>query len=227
MVKHQKQLYASILLKIKQSLDLVGNDREEAFDQLKSILITLDDEHINIDELCRSSGDSQAYYHNKYLMSVFYLTLGECYDFTLGPGISNTNLAKKYYMLSDQPPAKWRIARLYLAKKIRYDGDVNVIAYRLIAEAIESLIGELHNQRYFGKRLDYLVDMYDDLHQLPLPIQEKEIHNVYFDIVQWIINNQQNIRSEHQDIIARLLTFDVSTQTPREDNLLVEISQLT
>jgi hypothetical protein len=221
MGKSLKQQYVAILSQIKQGLEIVDDDREAVFERFKDILVLLDKEHINIEEMCRYSGDTQAYYHNKYLISVLYLTLGECYDFALSAEYNDNNLAKKYYMLSDQPPAKWRLAKLYLEKKIRYDGDVNVIAHRLTREAIDSLIGELQNQKYFEKRLGYVIDMYTDISQMTI-----DSHDLYFDILQWVINNQQNVHEEHFDLINQLLTFDVPCRTPREDNLFAEVTNL-
>jgi hypothetical protein len=159
---NQSKRYSEILVQVGQCLEHVDEDRELVFEQLKTILKILVDEHINVDEMCRSAG-IQSYNQSKYLIGYFYLTLGECYDFALESDCVNYELAKKYYALSDQPPAKWRLAKLYLDQHIRYDGKIEVIASRLITDAIQALLSEMKNQRYFGKRLEYLVPMYQDL----------------------------------------------------------------
>lgn len=217
--------YAEILVQIADCLEHVDEDREVVFEHLKNILQVLIDEHINVDEMCRSAG-IQSYGQSKYLISYFYLTLGECYDFALEPQHVNYELAKKYYALSDQPPAKWRLAKLYLDHHIRYDGNVEVIAGRLITEAIHDLIQEMKNQRYFGKRLEYLVPMYQDLFDMKTVDEDSECHEVFYEILSWLLENRDNIRDEHYNLIELLLGVEVTQSTPRERQIYEKIGKL-
>lgn len=214
--------YSEILVQIGECLEQVNEDRELVFEQLKKILQVLIDEHINVDEMCRSAG-IQSYNQSKYLISYFYLTLGECYDFALEPDCVNYELAKKYYSLSDQPPAKWRLAKLYLDHHVRYDGNVELIAGRLITEAIHDLLQEMKNQRYFVKRLEYLVSMYQDLHDLQTV---DDYHDVFYEILCWLLENRDNIRVEHHDLIELLLGIDITQLTPRERQIYEKVERL-
>jgi hypothetical protein len=214
--KSKQQQYSSLMTEIKKAMDDAANNREESFTLLKDVMHSIETDHINVDDMCRCGGQS-SYRHNKYVMSTVYLFLGECYDFALDEESSNIELAKKYYTLSEQPPAKWRLARLYANKKLRYDGNINVIVTRLISESVHSLIGELDNQRYFTIRLEYLVSMYEDLNNLPPDEHQSTIQELYFEILRWIIDNKSNIRREHYDVIQQLLDFDVDCPTHADE----------
>jgi hypothetical protein len=219
----QSKRYSEILVQIGQCLDQnVDENREDVFEQLKTIIQTLSDEHINVDEMCRSTG-IHSYNQSKYLMGYFYLTLGECYDFAFDPESANYELAKKYYALSDQPPAKWRLAKLYLDHHIRYDGNVEVIAGRLITEAIHSLLTEMKNQRYFFKRLEYVESMYRDLQEMDT---HDDYHEIFYEILEWVISNHDNVRPEHHDMIELLLGSDMTHGTPREKQLYEKVERM-
>ena len=217
MGKAQNQIYVSILSDIKTCLALLENNTHmDVYTQLNATNQRLLDQHINVDQMCAYNGDI---HHNRYVMDCFYLALGECYDFALGSELLDVEMAKKYYTLSNQPPAKWRLGKLYLNKKLRYDGDVDVIAFRLIRQAIESLM--TCNHRYFNKRLEYLYDMYTDIHH------NTQSHDLYFDILQWIIDNQSDIKPSDHPTLYKLLEMDVACQTPRENNLIDKVNALT
>jgi len=209
------QLYASLLSQIKHSIEEAHAD---ALPLLKDILDTIEKENINIEEMCNYSG-RKAYYHNRYLVNVFYLTLGECYDSEICPKTADHDLALKYYSLSNQSPAKWRRARLYITDRVPADKKVSVV--KLIVDAINILVmDDQYNQRFFGKRLEYLADMYADLYELNQQPQ------TYFDILRWVVENKQNVRGEHQETICRLLEFDVECGSVSDSMTLDEFSKL-
>ena len=209
------RVYASILSQIKTSLE---GKHEDNLNTLTDVVRMMEENHINVEEMCRYS-DKKAYYHNKYMMSVFYLTLGECYDSEICPTTADHDLALKYYSLSNQPPAKWRIARLYSTGRLPLTPKVSV--EKLIVDAITVLIqDDDYNQRFFGKRFEYLLDMYTDLYELHGSV------DIYFDILKWIIENRQNINGEHQDILCQFLEFEVPCKTNSDDMTLEECRNL-
>lgn len=215
--KSKQSSYLILMAHIKDCTDQV-DQRRETLNKALAVLQSIELEKINIDEMCHCHGLSM-YRHNLYLMDVFYLFLGECYDFALDEDSSNYTLAKKYYTTSNQPAAKWRLAKMYLDKKLRYDGDVNVVAGRLIVEAINGLINELGDLHYFEKKLSYLADMYQDLHPMGYPV-------TYYDILRWIVANQEHLKPEHTLFLTQLCEFDVPPPAESEQDLLDKIYAL-
>jgi len=224
--QHSSTFYASLLSQIKQLTDEASGDKHmEAFDRLKEVADVIENERVSIEEMCRYSG-KQSYRHNKYLIDVFYLTLGECYDGDIYPHNENHELARQYYSMSNQSPAKWRLARLYKSKKIMpiKERDTDMLVSKLICEAIRILIDDdNYNQRYFGVRLGYLADMCEDLLSLEMKGKDNEL---YFDVLQWILHNKNNIRGEHQDTLLRFIDFDVECATNSNNMTLDEFYSL-
>ena len=207
--------------------EVEDDQRLELFEGVINLLEQATTERINLDEACRcgtGSGKQGGYHHNKYLVSVIYLFLGECYDFALEPDKWDPIVAKKYYTLSDQPPAKWRLAKLYADKRLRYDGDVGTIMFRLIGDAINQLTVDLEDVRchkYFTKRFEYLLDMYKDLFEIQSPCnQESGKRDKYYVIVRWIIDHKQHVTPDHSQLIEKLCEYDVPCETPEEITLL-------
>lgn len=212
----------TVMTQIKNCL-AVADNHIETFPKALVILRTIEQDKINLDELCRCQG-SATYYHNKYLLDSFYLFLGECYDFAVEDQ-TDFALAKKYYISSNQPPAKWRLSKMYLDKKIRYDGDIDVICGRLITEAISALIAQPDDPNYFAKRLEYLADMYQGGTKFP-PNPPSGYSSVYFEILQWIVDHQQHVQSEHKRFIVRLCEYDVPSNSLHEQELVDQVYQL-
>jgi len=206
----------TLMTHIKTCVEEVDN-RSEAFTKALELLHKIGEEKINLDEMCHCQG-LPLYRHNLYLVDAFYLFLGECYDFALDDDTGTVDyiLAKKYYTVSNQPAAKWRLGKMYLDKKLRYDGNVQVIAGRLIVEAINGLINELGDPHYFGKKLDYLGDMYQDIYPMGYP-------KTYYEILRWIIEHQNHLQAEHSSFVTRLCEFDVPPQSEADQEILDQI----
>jgi quinol monooxygenase YgiN len=226
--QHPANVYASLLQQIKQWTDEASGDKHmNALEGLKNTHETIENERVSIEDMCRYTGH-QSYHHNKYMVSVFYLTLGESYDGDIYPENEDNDLAKKYYSLSNQPPAKWRLARLYKSRRITpptNNRDTDTIVGTLISEAINMLIiDDTYNQRYFGKRVEYLADMYEDLQDLET--NQKEHYQLYFEILRWIINNEKNIRGDHQDTLFRFMEFDFECGCNSDNMTLDEFNNI-
>ena len=215
MVKTKTANYVELISAIGQCVDEV-EFRQKTFDRAQSIVKKMDG--VNLEELCHCQG-IVTYRHNKYLLDVFYLFLGECYDFALDEEVSDATLAKKYYALSNQPPAKWRLAKMYLEKKLRYDGDTNIVAGKLISEAINELLVDMENDTYFDKRFNYLLDMYQDL-------DKTGETTIYYEILRWVLKHKQYLRSEHDQLLLQLCEYEVPSQSDNNQKILDQIWKL-
>lgn len=201
--KTPTSVYASLLSRIKTAVDEKPT-HEESFHLLKDIADVMEREHISIEEMCMFSG-RDAYRHNKYAVSVFYLRLGECYDKDVCETYANTDMAKKYYQLSDQPPAKWRLARICRQQK---GGEKT--AMKLLCDSVNLLTQEDYDTRFFGKRLEYLLDIFKDLYELSPVTSNKE----FSLILQWVIQNKEHVRVDHHEALCGFTEFDVECDDP-------------
>lgn len=189
------KVYASLFSQIKQVI------KEPNVENLLDINNTL--ASIDVDKMCKYSGTQ-----GRYMMDVFYLTLGEYYDLQE----KNWELAKKYYKLSGQPPAKWRLARILMEENPNEKQDV------LILTAINTIMKQdTCNLQYFSIRLRYLIDMYYDLN-----------HNVdiYYEILEWILKHKKYVHGSDQDILYRLLEYDIPITTYAQEMIFNDFQQL-
>lgn len=217
--------YASILSKIKQFIDESRNNDQSSFIKLDSLIKMMEQEQWDPIKICHVGG-RHSYRHNKDLFSELYLIMGQYYDFINPPEILNPELAKKFYLLSEQPPAKWRLARLYITHRVQCEGDVNIVSQHLITEAIHQLIHDECDPSFLIKRLEYLLAMYHDLY-VTVP---QETSSIYFEILQWIIKHHAHFPSEYHQLMCVLYKYDVPCQS-RHDRLikkqLVDLIQQT
>lgn len=205
---------ASMFAQIKPAIDL---PHAEALHVLQEIVSQLEDHHVQKEELCRSTG---SYHHNRHLWNVLFLRLGECLDSDICPDQADDRMAAKYYQLSDQPPARWRYARLCLSGRFK-PSIMQQTPAQMIKEAIHDLIREDQGfaPQYFGIRLKYLSEMLEDVVVL-------EQSDLYFDVLRWVVLHKDLVRVDHEDALIRLLDMSIDGNHPSDDAVLEEFTAL-
>lgn len=206
--------YALILSKIKQFIDESQSNDQTTFIKLDGLIKMMEQEQWDPIKICHVGG-RRSYRHNKNLFSELYLIMGQYYDFMNPPEILSPEQAKKFYLLSEQPPAKWRLARLYITHRVQCDGDINNVSQHLITEAIQQLIHSECDPSFLIKRLEYLSAMYHDLYVMVL----HETVSIYFEILQWIIKHHAQFQSEYHQLLCGLYKYDIPCQS-RHDRLI-------
>jgi hypothetical protein len=202
-----------VLKTIEQLSGQIEKDREGVFQQFQNIQQLMDTEHISLSELCRTGGSKKYRYH-RYLMDVFYLTLGECYDFA-----KKFPLAKQCYELSGQPAAQWRLAKLYMTRDS--DGKSSLIT-KLLIQSLNTLLGDSCDETYFTKKLGYLECIYSDLNTF----RPEEYGDLYFDLLKWVIDHKSFLKPSHHTVIRHLLSLRIPCQTHRHQVIINVINEL-